>query len=217
MKLAAQRLGNTPTTAVDDCDDCMLGPLEVQVNSKIAHIDARGDALVEKFHSLVSSCSASGYSYTTPGPYGQALPTAAVTAAANTTNNATTMAWGPGQNHKPANSTAASGSRPASRDYVVQDGDTCDSIAAKNSVSMFSIIQANSNLDVWCRLLTPGKTISIPDKKCLLHKVSAGDTCQILGEQYGATERQIIDWNANINKKCTNLERWKSSYICVGL
>lgn len=210
MKLAAQRLSNTSTT-VDDCDDCTLGPLEMQVNSKIAHIDARGDALVDRFHSLISSCSASGYSYTTPGPYGQALPTAAATS-----KNATTKASGPGQGHKPANSTAAS-SNPAGWDYVVQDGDTCNSIAAQNSVSTFSIIQANNNLDIWCRLLTPGKAISIPEKKCIIHKVESGDTCRELGQKYGATEQQIIDWNANINKRCTNLERWKSSYICVGL
>jgi LysM repeat protein len=211
MKLAAQRLSNT-TVTVSECDDCTLGPLEIQVNSKIAHIDARGDALVDKFHRLVSSCNASGYSYTSPAPYGQAIPTAPPAAAA--AENATTTTSDPSQGHKHANLTSRS-SRPAVRQYVVQDGDTCNSIAAQNSVSMFSIIEAN-NLDVWCRLLAPGETISIPET-CVIHKVAFGDTCWALAQQYGTTKEQIIELNANINSRCTNLEGWESSYICVGL
>jgi LysM repeat protein len=100
--------------------------------------------------------------------------------------------------------------------YLVQDGDTCDSIAGNYSVSTYGIVRASRNLDPGCKLLKPGKTICLPERTCATHKVYYGDTCWTLGRKYGATEQQIIDWNANINRRCTNIERRRLSYLCVG-
>ncbi|KAF4888844.1 hypothetical protein CGCFRS4_v009669 [Colletotrichum fructicola] len=46
------------------CDDCILEPMQLEVNSPISHTESRAD----EFKSA-SSCVASGYAYTSPPPY----------------------------------------------------------------------------------------------------------------------------------------------------
>jgi LysM repeat protein len=174
--------------------------LEVQVNSPIGHIGSGGDALVSKFESLVSSCSATGYSYISPTLYRQPIPTGSIKAAKiNSTSPSTSIR-----------------TCPSGNTYLVQDGDTCSSIAGNHSVSTFNLIHATNNLDIGCKLLKPGKTICIPEQTCAIHKVYYGDTCWSLGKKYGTTEQQIIDWNENVNKRCTNIGMWRLAYLCVG-
>ncbi|KAF4423523.1 hypothetical protein CFRS1_v004555 [Colletotrichum fructicola] len=55
---------NDTNSAPRQCDDCILEPMQLEVNSPISHTESRAD----EFKSA-SSCVASGYAYTSPPPY----------------------------------------------------------------------------------------------------------------------------------------------------
>ncbi|CAI4219121.1 unnamed protein product [Parascedosporium putredinis] len=69
------------------------------------------------------------------------------------------------------------------RSYVVASGDSCESVALANSVSVHGIVSRNA-LAADCRDLRPGRTICLPDT-CTIHRVSRTDSCSSLGETYG--------------------------------
>ncbi|TQN70326.1 hypothetical protein CSHISOI_05145, partial [Colletotrichum shisoi] len=58
---------NEPDSTPRECDDCILGPMQLEANSPFGHAEARaGECKVAIF-----SCSVKGYAYTSPPPYVQ--------------------------------------------------------------------------------------------------------------------------------------------------
>ena len=90
------------------------------------------------------------------------------------------------------NSTANSNSNKIT-DYVVLNGDTLSTIAAKFNVSTDTIRYANSITDV--DSLSPSDKLTIPPVTGVLHTVAAGDTTAGIAKRYGASEALIISQN----------------------
>lgn len=67
--------------------------------------------------------------------------------------------------------------------YVVQPGDSVDSLAAKFSLTVGSITGSNS---LGGTALKPGTTILIPPANGIIYKVQAGDTINKIINKYGA-------------------------------
>lgn len=88
-------------------------------------------------------------------------------------------------------------SRQDIKDYLVVEGDTVSSIAAKFNVTSDSIKWSNSlNGDT----VTPGSRLSIPPVNGIVYTVKDGDTPQSLASKYSASADQIIAFNdAEIN------------------
>lgn len=155
-----------------------------------------------RFQSLTSSCQATAYEYTTPTSY--ALGSTTKATSSQTASQSTT---GTTTEPNPTVSCASS--------YVVQNGDTCDTIAAAQNVSNYNLILAN-NLDLDCtEIPEAGESLCIP-QVCPIHRVTYGDNCRALASAYNATTVQIVAWNPNFDRQCINMMRWEKRYICVG-
>ncbi|RMD41456.1 hypothetical protein DV735_g3659, partial [Chaetothyriales sp. CBS 134920] len=107
-------LNGSRFTSAQNCSDCMLGVVQIQLNSPFGY----DDDFAEQFASTTASCGKSEYTFTSPAAY-----------AINSTITA------------PADPSATP---PCSQPYQVQAGDTCDSIATLQGVSTYAIIQAGA-------------------------------------------------------------------------
>ncbi|EQB54828.1 LysM domain-containing protein [Colletotrichum gloeosporioides Cg-14] len=137
---------NDTNSAPRQCDDCILGPMQLEVNSPIGHTESRAD----EFKSAVSSCGASGYAYTSPPPY---LP--------SPTSSPESLAV------VPQDWSARRMSSECATTYRVREGDTCDSIAAAQEVPSRDLVEANDELDAWCGGLETGRDLCLPPSaKC---------------------------------------------------
>lgn len=47
------------------------------------------------------------------------------------------------------------------------------------------------------------------------HRVASGDTCQAITQQYGISQDQLAQWNAQVGRDCAGL--WLDYYICVSV
>lgn len=134
---------NDTDSEPNPCDDCILGPKQLEVNSPIGHINARAD----EFKSAVSSCGASGYVYTSPPPY-------LVSQTSLSPLELPTMAsqdW-----------SASRMSAECATTYRVRESDTCDSIAAAQEVPSRDLVEANEDIDAWCDGLETGRDLCLP-------------------------------------------------------
>jgi len=139
------------------------------------------------FASLTSSCGSSGYAFTSPTSY--ALNSTATTSVPTTTPS-------------------------CSSPYLVQSGDTCDSIALAQNVSTFSIVTAGS-LSPDCSNLQAGSSLCLPSS-CNLYRVQYDDTCDsILAANTNVTATNLLSWNPNINVLCTNIDYFVLTLICL--
>ncbi|KAK0724574.1 hypothetical protein B0H67DRAFT_641092 [Lasiosphaeris hirsuta] len=138
------------------------------------------------FQSQTASCGAAGYDITSPAPY--AVST------------------------KPHPS--PTGAATCALPYMIQPGDTCDSIAAAKRVSTHSVIRASQ---AWpgCANLVPGKALCLPEP-CTLYRVQWDDTCaDILAAIPGLRPHDLLTWNPNINPLCTNIDSMYGDQICI--
>ncbi len=76
--------------------------------------------------------------------------------------------------------------------YIVQSGDTVDSIAQKFNISTNSILWSNN---ISGNNLTPGIKLLIPPVSGIVYVVKAGDTPQSLAKKYQADVNLIIAYN----------------------
>lgn len=90
------------------------------------------------------------------------------------------------------NSTTSSSSNKIT-DYVVLNGDTLSTVAAKFNVSTDTIRYANNITDI--DSLKPGDKLVIPPLTGVLHTVAAGDTTASIAKRYGASEALVISQN----------------------
>ena len=77
--------------------------------------------------------------------------------------------------------------------YTVQDGDTLSTIAARNKVSMNTILWANDidNVDS----IKPGDTLFILPVSGLQYTVKTGDSIDAIASKYKSTKEKIIAFN----------------------
>ncbi|KFA54859.1 hypothetical protein S40293_10024 [Stachybotrys chartarum IBT 40293] len=106
----------------------------------------------------------------------------------------------------------------AERKYTVQNGDSCDSIAERHSVSGATLYYLNPELDN-CTRPTVGLEICLPNQCERTYRVqSEEDDCVAVAIRRGATWNSIVDWNIGIDSRCSSL--WSTSpfwgrVICV--
>lgn len=149
--------------------------------------------------SLTSSCSKTGYDFTSPPPY---VPPASTTTATGTATSipsaSPTDALDPG----------------CVRLYTVQAGDTCNSIAVSQNVSTFAVY-GSSGLEDWSNLPTGSKLCLLG--QCVTYQVQLGDTCDTIIAAAGITvsPSMFVAWNPNINAVCSNLISLVDDYICL--
>jgi hypothetical protein len=179
-------LGDEEFTTAQNCSDCMLGVMQTNLNSPFAY----SPDMAADFDALTSSCGNNNFPYTSPIEYALSAtsPYEATAAPAPTCANA----------------------------YVVQDGDTCKSIALAQSVSTYSISNLN-NLMLDCTGFQVGATLCLSEV-CSTYSVEDWESCEdVVNLQNGTiSEAQLLAWNPNLNGLCGNLHNYRDSVICVG-
>ena len=179
------------------CSDCWLGLLEAQLNHPLGY-----EGLQKKFNSLTSSCSATGYTVTSPAPY-----------ALNATAAAPSVI-----------STSASQSG-CDVSYEVRPADNCNSVAKSLSVSTYSLLQANY-IDLYCQTFAAKVEQSLcGPQKCTIYTWQASDICDsVVGGLDNVTLPQFLVWNINFNYLSLNspLLHWirgqvSDSYLAIKL
>ncbi|KAK3693487.1 hypothetical protein B0T22DRAFT_41380 [Podospora appendiculata] len=189
---------SSPPTHIRNCHECVLGPLQVQLSSPFGYSKERAST----FASATSSCHATAYPYATPGPYGARL-----------------------QQVPPA--LADNKIRPGPRCrgiYVIQEGDTCESIAASLQVSSHMLREING-LTIRCKrdsfdnyrdgsFIRAGERLCIPDK-CLTHQIAEDDTCATVARRYGITVPEFRAWNPALNAPCDVLGTREPLLACI--
>lgn len=91
-------------------------------------------------------------------------------------------------------SIADSGTRTKIVDYEVEGGDTIGSIAEKFSISVNTILWANSLTAT--STIRPGDKLVILPTSGVLHKVKSGDTVEKIAKYYNADAEKILESNA---------------------
>ena len=149
--------------------------------------------LASNFAALTSSCSATGYAFTSPTAYGFNSTATTVPALATATPP-----------------TTCTGS------YIVQATDSCNSVAQALNVSTFNLLYDN-NIDIYCQNFAAAvnSSLCIPPA-CLLYTWQALDTCASIVSSYpGMTIPQFLAWNPNFNDLCQNTAGFQGYQVCV--
>ncbi|KAM0331443.1 hypothetical protein ACHAQA_003119 [Verticillium albo-atrum] len=109
--------------------------------------------------------------------------------------------------------------------YKISSGDTCDNIAAKNTITVAQFrswnTQINSNcnnlwLDYYTCVGVPGAATPMPGivSNCSrYYLVASGDSCDAIAQKAGVTVANFRRWNTSINSGCTNL--WANALVCT--
>lgn len=77
--------------------------------------------------------------------------------------------------------------------YIVQDGDTASTIAAKFGVSTSTVLWSNDLSDA--SLIKPGQTLYILPVSGVAYTVQSGDTLDTIAEKYSADVDEIMEFN----------------------
>ncbi|KAM7216065.1 hypothetical protein V8F06_008538 [Rhypophila decipiens] len=165
-------LGDANNTSLD-CSSCRLGLFASQLSSPFEY----ADALADEFTSLTASCGASGYSFTSPAPYGSTITITRTIQLPEGTETAT-----------------------CNRPYTVQPGDTCISISQENQVSTYGLIHSN-NIDVYCSVL-PAQ-LCLPEA-CGTYMWEGPESCSKVVEEHEIDMIDWLTWNPIFDSYCTN-------------
>ncbi|RDX41745.1 hypothetical protein OH76DRAFT_1411835 [Lentinus brumalis] len=192
---------DTPITAEPPsllCQNCTLQTLDVQMSSPFGW-DA---SFVPDWATIQATCHVS-FNNTMPSGllYDSDSPSA---------SNGTSY-----------NVTASPTLTPASTDhcvygtYIIQPGDTCESVASSHSLSLDQLIAING-LDVSCgKLPAPGEKICLSGS-CPIYHVNANDTCLGIYQTNSISWSQLLAWNPQLNDYCTNIDTQVGKGICIG-
>ncbi|KAM0272161.1 hypothetical protein ACHAQH_008838 [Verticillium albo-atrum] len=172
----------------DECDDCYLGPLALQLASPIGvSVD-----IAALFNSTIASCKDSDYNVEIATPYAKLAVSQTIAGAA-----------------------ASQTPRTCDRSYTVKKGDTCNSIAVAQNVSTFGLVQMNA-MNINCEVMPDKGTNLCLDRPCDTYTIRAGEDCASISETFGLSENQFIALNPMIDSTCSNIKRWKNYVVCVG-
>ncbi|GKT47660.1 lysM domain-containing protein [Colletotrichum spaethianum] len=109
--------------------------------------------------------------------------------------------------------------------YKIASGDTCDTVAAKNKITVAMFRSYNAQINSGCNNLlkdyyacvgTPGAATPMP---CIVsscsrfHKVISDDLCDATASKTGITMANLRKGNTQINSGCTN--KWLDALICT--
>jgi LysM repeat protein len=181
---------NGTASAQQNCSDCYLGTLQTELNSFFGYsLD-----LADEFSSLTASCGSQNYPTVSPTSY--LLP-----------GNATQTSSAP-----------ATTTTSCSDTYTVRDGDDCNSISIAQNVSTNALLYQN-NLGAHCvGFPNPGTQLCLPSP-CQIYTVKENDTCYSVVEDhsYTFTTTQLVAWNTNLNRACTNMDQLVDEQICISL
>jgi LysM repeat protein len=103
-----------------------------------------------------------------------------------------------------------------SRTYVVQEGDTCDSICDSHGVSTYQLKSLNSDIVNQCYSLKIGETLclGIKGQDCLhTYEIKAGDTCDSIATAFGIDTSTLLANNRIIMDGCSNT--YINEVLCV--
>ncbi|KAI0383271.1 hypothetical protein F5Y04DRAFT_278977 [Hypomontagnella monticulosa] len=107
------------------------------------------------------------------------------------------------------NPITVNGTTPAScaggRTYTTREGDTCDSVALTNSVSGASLYYINPTVANCSIPMPAGKELCMPLKCETTYTVKEGDSCIAVAVDNGVSWQNIVDWNAGLDSRCTNI------------
>ncbi|GJE91673.1 LysM domain-containing protein [Phanerochaete sordida] len=95
------------------------------------------------------------------------------------------------------------------RTYVVQQGDTCNSIGAAHQAPTFQIEHVNTQIDGNCDNLTIGDTLCLGrnGQDCSnVHVVKGGETCGGIARNANIALNVLFQNNPTINSGCTNIQ-----------
>ncbi|EGN92937.1 hypothetical protein SERLA73DRAFT_116577 [Serpula lacrymans var. lacrymans S7.3] len=101
------------------------------------------------------------------------------------------------------------------RSYIVQPGDTCDSISAAQNVSTYQLATVN-NLNAACANLYAGDQIclGITGQDCTTtYVVQSGDACGVIAANFGIPLSTLLANNPNVNSACTNI--YSGEVLCT--
>lgn len=170
------------------CIDCVLKSLQFQASSPFF----AGNGAEEAYTSATASCSATGY------------PLTATTALFTVTS---------------ASATATATASPASscdRTYSIQSGDTCASISQSQGIGTTWLLSDN-NLPAYCSgFPTISGSLLCLNHSCPTETVQANDTCQSIQAAHNLTLAQVLAWNPQLNRACSNLDMSLGLELCVG-
>ncbi|KAI0257003.1 hypothetical protein BJV78DRAFT_1109770, partial [Lactifluus subvellereus] len=95
------------------------------------------------------------------------------------------------------------------RNGTVQNGDTCNILSARDSVSTFQLANANNGvIDPLCDNLFPGEVLclGLQNKDCTtVAVVQSGNWCSTIAGAAGIPVTTLLANNPNVNSGCTNL------------
>ncbi|KAE8306954.1 hypothetical protein BDV41DRAFT_585071 [Aspergillus transmontanensis] len=172
---------NSPSgrTAEQNCSSCFLNTIQTELNSFFGYDEEMADI----FPSLTSSCSATQYAITSP-------PSCTVGDVISSTTSAAPVT--------PTNGCVEK--------YVVQAGDTYDSIIIAKNISTHGLLYS----------MDAGSSLCLPET-CAIYIVLLNDTGYSIAQahDFSFSVTQPIAWNPNINRACSNLDQLVSSQICI--
>ncbi|KAL2125946.1 hypothetical protein VTI74DRAFT_2157 [Chaetomium olivicolor] len=126
----------------------------------------------------------------------------------------------------PSNSPALPGAvSNCNKWYKIASGDTCEKIAAKNTITVAQFRSWNTQINTSCNNLwldyyacvgVPGAATPMPDivSNCSrYYLVVSGDGCDSIAQKNGITVANFRRWNPYINSACTNL--WANALVCT--
>lgn len=98
---------------------------------------------------------------------------------------------------------------------AVDKGDHYYAISKNNNVSTFSLSYENG-LEGYCSNFPKEGKLFLP-QTCTIYQVKKGDSCFSIvhANNYKFSQTQLMSWNSNINRGCSNLEQLEDSYICI--
>lgn len=100
------------------------------------------------------------------------------------------------------------------KNYTIAAGDTCESIAAANSLAFDRFLSENS-LDPECETLPKeGGTVCIGES-CKLQELKGNQTCEQILADKKFTMIELLAWNHIIHEDCGNLASLDGHTICI--
>lgn len=100
--------------------------------------------------------------------------------------------------------------------YTVEAGDDCNSVSRALGVSTAMLRYRNGIAADCSNFLKPGTDLCVPET-CDLYTLKANETCFDISQAHdGAfSATQLISWNLNINRDCSNLETMVGDQLCI--
>ncbi len=117
-----------------------------------------------------------------------------------------------------ASSTIATPTSQSCNDnYTIKSGDTCNSVSIAQKASTFSLLYENG-LQGYCTNFPTQGSICLP-QTCDIYTVATKDTCYGIAQSFSHEKTfsvsQLISWNLNINRDCSNMDQLVGYQICI--